>query len=236
MIESIGWSQSQLMMPKVLVLEDDKPVAQMVADWLRREHYVVDVTHDGLEAMDFLKESTYDLLILDLSVPGKDGIEVCNLYRRNGGHSPILMLTGRDRIDQRVLGLDAGADDYLTKPFDLRELASRVKALLRRPPMATTRVMTLGDIELDPDSHSVRKGGIEVELFPKEYAILELLMRNPNQVFSPETLLSRLWATDDNATIDALRQTILRLRRKLEQEGDKPLIRTIRGVGYRIET
>lgn len=223
-------------MPKVLVLEDDIPVANLVADWLRKERFVVDVTHDGEEALDFLGESEYDLLILDISVPGKDGLAVCNLYRKKGGVSPVLMLTGRDRIDQKIEGLDSGADDYLTKPFDIRELASRVKALLRRPPLAQASTIKLGDIELDPTSHCVRKAGVEVELFPKEYAILELMMKNPNQVFSPESLLSRLWATDDNATIDALRQTILRLRRKLEQEGEKPLIRTIRGVGYRMES
>lgn len=232
-MDIIGEKEAEL--AKILIVEDEEPVSLMVAEALKKDKHVVDLVTNGEDALLYLAEGSYDLLIVDCGLPKMDGVEVCRLYRSKGGSSPVLFLTGRTKIEQKIDGLESGADDYVTKPFDMRELTARVKALLRRPQSIASKTITVRDITLDPHTFSVTKDGQEVVLYPKEFALLELFMRHPKEVFSPDSLLMRLWPSGDDATLDALRQTMLRLRAKIETEGQKPLIVTIRGVGYRLE-
>lgn len=222
-------------MSKVLIVEDDQSIAQVVKDALSDSKYTVDMVHRGEDARAYLKSMTYDLIIFDWQLPDCSGIELCNEYRAGGGAAPVLFLTGRNAIPDRITGLDSGADDYLTKPFDVRELLSRVRALLRRPPSVTYKTIKVRNIELDPVNHIVTMAGPEIKLYPKEFSLLELFMRNPQRVFSPDDLLAKVWPTDSDASIETVRTTILRLRQKVENDPDNPLIRTIRGVGYRLE-
>ena len=222
-------------MSKVLIVEDDLALAQVVKDSLSENKYTVDMVHRGSDARAYLSSMTYDLIIFDWELPDTTGIELCNEYRSKGGAAPVLFLTGRNTVPDRITGLDSGADDYLTKPFDVRELMSRVRALLRRPPTVTYKTIKARNIELDPVNHVVTMAGPEIKLYPKEFSLLELFMRNPQRVFSPDDLLSKVWPTDSDASIETVRTTILRLRQKVEADPDNPLIRTIRGVGYRLE-
>ncbi|MBS1992941.1 MAG: response regulator transcription factor [Cyanobacteria bacterium SZAS LIN-2] len=222
-------------MSKVLIVEDDQSIAQVVKDALSDSKYTVDMVHRGEDARAYLRSVTYDLIIFDWQLPDCSGIELCNEYRAAGGASPVLFLTGRNAVPDRIVGLDSGADDYLTKPFDVRELLSRVRALLRRPPSVTYKTLKVRNIELDPVNHVVTMAGAEIKLYPKEFSLLELFMRNPQRVFSADDLLAKVWPTDSDASIETARTTILRLRQKVENDAENPLIRTIRGVGYRLE-
>ncbi len=222
-------------MSKILIVEDDESIANVVKDALSGSKYTVDMVYRGADARAYLTSITYDLIIFDWELPDCTGIQLCNEYRAGGGFAPVLFLTGRDAVPDRITGLDSGADDYLTKPFDVRELLSRVRALLRRPPAVTHKTIKARNIELDPVNHVVTLAGPEIKLYPKEFALLELFMRNPQRVFSPDDLLTKVWPTDSDASIETVRTTILRLRQKVEADPDNPLIRTIRGVGYRLE-
>ena len=209
-------------MSKILIVEDDVPIAQVVKDSLSDSKYTVDMVHCGADARAYLGSMTYDLIIFDWQLPDCTGIELCNEYRASGGAAPVLFLTGRNAVPDRITGLDSGADDYLTKPFDVRELMSRVRALLRRPPNVTHKTIKTRNIELDPVNHVVTIAGPEIKLYPKEFSLLELFM-------------AKVWPTDSDASIETVRTTILRLRQKVENDPNNPLIRTIRGVGYRLE-
>jgi DNA-binding response OmpR family regulator len=220
---------------KVLIVEDDISIANVVKDALSDNKYNVDMVHNGADARAYLSSVQYDLIIFDWQLPDCSGIELCNEFRAGGGAAPVLFLTGRNTVPDRITGLDSGADDYLTKPFDVRELLSRVRALLRRPPSVTYKTIKTRNIELDPVNHTVTMAGGELKLYPKEFSLLELFMRSPQRVFSPDDLLSKVWPTDSDASIETVRTTILRLRQKVEADPENPLIRTIRGVGYRLE-
>ena len=221
-------------MAKILVVEDDKNVAEQLKTLLSFEHHSVEAVHDGGEAASNLKAYNYDIIILDWDLPGKSGVDILKEFRSRGGRTPILMLTGKTSIDEKESGLDSGADDYLTKPFHMKEVAARVRALLRRPdPVATDNLLRAGDVCLDPVKYHVLRGDETMNLLPKEFALLEFLMRHPNQVFSSEALLNRVWPTDSEATDEALRSTMKRLRKKLDPDG--LLIKTVHGVGYRLE-
>jgi DNA-binding response OmpR family regulator len=178
---------------------------------------------------------TFDLLILDWELPDGTGLDICLEYRRAKGTGGVLFLTGRSHINDKLTGLESGADDYLTKPFDMRELLSRDRAILRRPSVVGCKTITVRDIELDPVEHSVKMAGSELKLYPKEFSLLQLFMLHPKQVFSPDDLLNRVWPTDSEASIETVRQTILRLRQKVERETEAPLIQTVRGFGYRLQ-
>jgi two-component system, OmpR family, manganese sensing response regulator len=223
-------------MSKILIVEDDQAIAQIVKDALSDSMYVVDMVHTCAEAQAYLDTVIYDLIIFDWQLPDGEGIDLCNKFRAGGGASPVLFLTGRDTVLDRITGLDNGADDYLTKPFDVREMLSRVRALLRRPPVLTHRTIKVRHLELDHATHQVMADGLELKLYPKEFALLELFMRNPQRVFSADDLLNKVWPTDSEASIETVRTTILRLRQKVESDPENPLIRTVRGVGYRLET
>ena len=221
-------------MAKIFYLEDEKALADIVMDWLTSQGYMVDWVNLVGEAKVRVKIYQYDLIILDVNLPDGTGLEVCREYRAHGGTTPILMLTGRDKIQEKALGLDSGADDYLTKPFHMDELAARVRALLRRPAAFAGSVLKFDDLELNTSTHRVIKAGTEIQLLPKEFALLEFFMRHSGQVFSADALIERLWPTDSEASPDAIRIYITRLRNKIDTKGKTSLISTMRGVGYRL--
>lgn len=223
-------------MAKILVVEDEHDLAMPIKDWLTREQHVVEVVDNGIDALDRLKVYKYDVVVLDLMLPGMSGIEVCRRYRSEGGGSSILMLTSKNTVEDKEFGLDAGADDYLTKPFHLKELSARIRALLRRHTQSNSRELRAGDLVLDIVSRTVMMGGTEVHFVPREFSLLEFLMRHPNQVFSAEALLDRVWASDTMASPDTIRTYIKILRKKLGSEGKDSLIRTVHGVGYKLES
>jgi len=206
-----------------------------VSDWLTDEHYTIDVVNSGSEAIERLRFDKYDVLIFDWQLPDLTGIEICKRFRSKGGNTPVLMLTGKSEITDKETGLDAGADDYLTKPFHPRELSARVRALLRRSGELKQNILTCGDIELDPQGFKVTKGGKEITLLPKEFALLEFFLRHPNQVFSPEALLDRVWSAESEASPDTIRVHITKLRGKIETEGQPSPIKTIHRQGYKWE-
>ncbi len=222
-------------MSKVLIVEDDVSIAQVVKDALTDAKYMVDMVHNGGDAREYLKSVTYDLIVMDWQLPDTTGIDLTTEFRAAGGTSPVLFLTGRNTVPDRITGLDSGGDDYLTKPFDIRELLSRARALLRRPAPVTYKSLKIRELELDPVQHVVSLNGAQIKLYPKEFSLLELFMRSPQRVFSGDDLLNKVWPTDSDASIETVRTTILRLRQKIETDPDNPFIRTIRGVGYRLE-
>lgn len=222
-------------MPTVLLVEDDTALASMVIDWLGHEHYRIEHVSNGAEGRDRLKFYEYDVAILDWDLPEVSGIDICRGYRSAGGKIPVLMLTGKSTIDQKSAGLDAGADDYLTKPFHMKELSARLRALLRRPAALVSNVLSAGDIQLDPTTYRVTKGGADIELLPKEFALLEYLMRHPNQVFSMDALLSKVWGNEADAGEEAIRSCIKRLRKKIDNAEGESLIRNVHGVGYKLQ-
>ncbi len=221
-------------MAKILLLEDDEQLADTVRTALLFDHHVVEIVHDGETALMMLHTTQYDLLICDWGLPGDlSGLDVVKQYRSSGGKSPVIMLTGRTEVVDRATGLDSGADDYMPKPFHIRELSARVRALLRRPPSYAGSTLAAGTVTLDPSKHRVLKDGQPINLLPKEFALLEFMMRHPNQVFTPESLLAHVWPSDTDATVAALRTTMKRLRTKIDPEG--VILRTEHGVGYMLE-
>jgi len=221
-------------MTKVLLVEDELDLAQQVRDWLEDEHYLVEVAHDGQSACDCLQFYNYDLIVLDWMLPKVDGLTICRQYRERGGSAPILLLTAKGSTEDKELGLDTGADDYLTKPFQLKELSARLRALLRRSGGNFSSLLQCGDVTLDPDSRSVTKAGQNVHLEPKEFNLLEFLLRNKNKTFSADALIRRVWESDSLATTDTLRTYIRALRKKIDTPGADSIITTVHGVGYKI--
>ncbi|HEY9776808.1 MAG TPA: response regulator transcription factor [Planktothrix sp.] len=222
-------------MAKVLIADDDVGLCTTIKGWLSLDHHNVEIVHDGEDALARLKVYDYDLIILDIGMPGLSGFEVLTSYRSNGGVSPVLFLTGKNTIEDVERGFAAGADDYLRKPFHGKELTARVKALLRRPQSLVGNVLGFGALSLDRENYRVTKDGAELQLLPKEFALLEFFMRHPNRVFAPEALLNRVWTAESEATVDAVTTCIKRLRQKIDDEGKQSYIRTVRGAGYRLE-
>jgi len=223
-------------MAKILLVEDDEDLATTVSEWLGFEHHTVEFVRNGVDARERLRMCTYDIIILDWNLPDITGVEICKKFRSDQGVTPIIMLTGKSSIADREEGLDSGADDYLTKPFAMKELSARLRALLRRPALIRPDVLKVKDVELDSIKHRVSRAGNEIDLLPKEFALLEFLMKNEDQVFSSEELLRRVWHTDSDATAEAIRTCLKRLRRKLGETEDNSIIETIYGVGYRLKT
>jgi DNA-binding response OmpR family regulator len=216
---------------RVLIVEDDVEIADVLRRSLRNEGYEVRTSADGVDALDVAAGFVPDLVVLDLGLPRLDGIEVCRRLREEGD-VPILMLTARAETDDRVTGLDSGADDYLVKPFERQELLARIRALLRRRPPRGTASMEVGDLSLNPDSREVRRGEREVELTNREFELLEFLMRNERLVVSRERLLDEVWGYDPMAATNTIDVFISNLRRKLEAGGEPRLLHTKRGAGY----
>ena len=215
---------------KILVVDDERAVRESLRRALALEGYEVDLAEDGEMALESVRRAEPDALILDVLMPGIDGLEVSRRLRRGGSKVPILMLTARDAVENRVEGLDAGADDYVTKPFALEELLARVRALLRRT--GAGEVMRFADLELDPSTRQVTRDGEPIELTRTEFALLELLMLNPRQVLTRTVIFERVWGYDFGYASNSLDVYIGYLRRKTEAGGRPRLIQTVRGVGY----
>ena len=223
-------------MSKILLVEDDTELTAMISEWLTFERYTVEVVHNGREGLDRLRNCQYDVVILDWSLPDLTGLEICRSYRSQQGTTPIIMLTGRGAVSDKEAGLDSGADDYLTKPFNMKELSARIRAMLRRSTAQPSNVLTAGELVVDPGKYKVLRGGVEIQLLPREFALLEFFMRHPDEVFSAEALLQRVWHSESEATSDALRTCIKRLRQKLDKDEEESVIQTIPRVGYRLKT
>lgn len=219
-------------MAKILLVEDEKDLRDSVRAVLEAQNYIVDAAADGNEALELLSVSGYDVIILDWNIPHVSGPDVCRKYRNGGGKGAVIMLTGNRTVDDKETGLDAGADDYLTKPVHHRELLAQVRAALRRTSNFSD-VLKAGGLELDPNKHSVSRDQKDIDLLPKEFALLEFLMRHPNTVFSPEALMERVWPSDSETSPDMIRKYVSRLREKIDVKGEESLIRTVHGVGYR---
>jgi two-component system, OmpR family, response regulator MprA len=220
---------------KILVVDDERAVRESLRRALELEGYEIELAADGQEALQRLEangDGQPDAVILDVLMPVVDGLEVCRRIRRSGNRVPVLMLTARDEIENRVAGLDAGADDYVTKPFALEELVARVRALLRRTTVGEDELLRFADLELDPGTREVRRDGDLIELTRTEFALLELFMTNPRQVLTRSIIFERVWGYDFGFASNSLDVYIGYLRRKTEA-GDRPrLIQTVRGVGY----
>ena len=217
---------------RILLVEDEPSAARMIAKGLRERAYAVDVAGDGEAALYQSEINDYDLILLDVMLPRRDGLEVCRSLRQAGLSTPILMLTARDTFADRVGGLDSGADDYLTKPFDFGELLARIRALLRRGPVLRSETVMVGDLSLDTRAHRVRRGDREINLTSKEYALLEYLARNAGQVVGRAQISEHVWDESFDPFSNLIDVYVQRLRRKIGDSTSHKLIRTIRGEGY----
>jgi DNA-binding response OmpR family regulator len=217
---------------RILVVDDEVKLVRALRRGLEREGHAVDVAHDSEEALFRACDHEYDAVLLDVMLPGMDGVQVCRTLRARGRWVPILMLTARDAVGDRIRGLDAGADDYLVKPFAFAELLARLRALLRRGAPERPTKLTVEDVELDPATRSVTRAGQSVELSPKEFALLEFLMRHAGEVVNRRQILEHVWDYDYNGLSNVVDVYVGYLRRKLERPFERPLIRTARGVGY----
>jgi DNA-binding response OmpR family regulator len=222
-------------MAKILFVEDDAALSTTVTQVLKAEQFNVELSENGNDALHRLAIYEYDLVILDWNLPEVSGPEICRQFRQKGGSTPILMLTGRNSMNDKLDGFDAGADDYLTKPFNAQELVARAKALLRRPKKMEGTTLQCGKIALDTTKRMVTRNGEEITMQPLEFAVLEFLMRHPNQVFTTDTLLKRCWNADVDASIFATYTCIRRIRKKLDVPGEESIIKTIPNVGYRLD-
>jgi DNA-binding response OmpR family regulator len=219
---------------RVLIVEDNHRLNSSLRMSLTEDGYAVDSAFTGTEGQELAEVTTYDAIILDIMLPGKDGLSVCRDLRKQRNNTPIIMLTARDTVEDRVLGLDSGADDYLVKPFALSELRARLRALLRREASDKSGILKIGDLTLNPATHRVERAGEEVELTTKEFSLLEYFMRNPNRVITREMAEMHIWNYDFEGTSNVVDVYIRRLRRKIDDPHPTKLFDTVRGAGYRI--
>jgi two-component system, OmpR family, response regulator len=222
-------------MAKILIVEDDRKLRDMVNDLMTMERYETEVTDNGRDALHLMRTFPYDLIVLDWQLPHLSGIEICREFRSAGYHTPILLLTGKRDPEEKEQGLDAGADDYVTKPFNARELCARVRALLRRPPTTVDPILHYENLMLDPQKYLVTKAGQPIHLPPREFRVLEFFMRHPGQMFSADALMDRIWKADDSVTKEGLRVCIGRLRSKIDDAGAPSMINAVYGAGYKFE-
>jgi len=222
---------------RILVVEDEARIARFIKQGLEEESYAVDVVTDGASALDWAATATYNLILLDVMLPGLNGFEVARILRERGVTTSILMLTARDEVDDRVTGLDAGADDYLPKPFAFKELLARIRALIRRASTAdkVETVLHIADLQLDTVTHVARRGSHDVELTAKEYALLEYLLRHPRRPLNRTLIREAVWGYDYYGVSNVVDVYVRHLRRKLEANNQTPLIHTVRGIGYKID-
>jgi two-component system OmpR family response regulator len=221
---------------RLLVVEDDVKLVRALERGLQREGYEVDVAYTGREALSQAAGTEYDAVLLDLMLPDIDGFSICETLRQAERRVPVLMLTARTEVSDRIRGLDAGADDYLTKPFDFGELLARLRALIRRVPSERPRAREVGDLRFDPATHVVTRAGRAVDLTPREFAVLEFLAANAGQVVSRQRLLEHVWEENYDGSPNLVDVYIGYLRKKLERPSDRQLIRTVRGVGFLLES
>jgi len=219
---------------RVLLVEDNRRLNNSLRMSLIDDGYAVDPAYDGLEAEEMAEFYPYDAIILDVMLPKKDGFDVCRELRNRRVNTPILMLTARDTIEDRVSGLDSGADDYLVKPFAIEELRARLRALLRRESSDKSALLQVADLSVDPATHFVERDGLSIDLTAKEYALLEYFMRNPNRIITREMAESHIWSYDFMSTSNVVDVYVRRLRRKIDDPFDVKLFETVRGAGYRL--
>ena len=219
---------------RILVVEDNRRLNTSLKTSLEEDGYAVDAVYDGEEGEEFALAAPYDLILLDVMLPKKDGFSLCRDLRQQGINAPILMLTARDTVDDRVDGLDSGADDYLVKPFSMNELRARLRALLRRNKPEKTSLLQIGDLTLDPANHSVQRGNTDIDLTPREFAILEYLMRSSNRILTREMIEAHVWNFDFISGSNVVDVYIRRLRGKIDEPFEVKLLETVRGVGYRL--
>ena len=219
---------------RILLVEDNKRLSDSLRLTFEDDGYAVDSAYDGLDGEEMGLMDVYDIIILDIMLPGKNGIEVCKAIRNKRVTTPILMLTARDALDDRVLGLDSGADDYLVKPFEVNELRARIRALFRREAGSKSGVLQIGDLILDPAVHTVERGGLSIDLTSKEFALLEYLMRHSNNLVTREMAEGHLWSYENFVASNVVDVYIRRLRRKIDDPYSEKLLETVRGAGYRI--
>ena len=220
---------------RILLAEDEKELNALIRKTLEDEGYAVDAVYDGDSALEYLSSVQYDMAVLDVMMPGRDGISVLKEYRKRGGAVPILLLTARDGVEDRVEGLDAGADDYLVKPFMFPELLARIRVLMRRNTAASSSILECGDLVMDTSSHSVHRRSRKIDLSAKEFSILEYMMHNQGMVLGRESLRSHIWSWDYEGESNVIDVYIRYLRKKIDDGEDRKLIHTIRGAGYMLK-
>lgn len=222
---------------KILLVEDEHKIANAIKQGLEQEHFVVDIAYDGTEGFDLASEDGYDLIVLDRLLPGIDGLTICQKLRSQGKHTPILMLTAKAQLNDKIEGLSMGADDYLAKPFAFEELLARIKVLLRRPHDIAQAELTVGTLSLDSASFTVKRVGKNIALSAKEFALLEYLMRHPGKILTKEQIIRHVWNYDANILPNTVEAFIGYLRNKIDKafSKEKPLLQTVRGFGYKIE-
>lgn len=221
---------------RVLLVEDDPGIIRFLEKGLREAKYALDVAQDGDDALYKTSLNEYDVVILDIMIPGPDGLQICRELRKLGSTVPVIMLTARDDVRDRVLGLDAGADDYLTKPFQVSELLARLRALMRRGPVLKSTVIEIGDLRIDTSAQTVDRGGRAVSLTGREYALIEYLARNVDRVVTRSELIEHVWDERYDSYSNVIDVHINHLRQKIDRESERPLIHTRRGVGYILST
>jgi len=221
---------------KILIIEDEHKIANLIKQGLEQERFVVDIAYDGTTGFDYASSEPYDMIILDRLLPGVDGLEICKKLRKQGNHTPILMLTAKGQVTDKVEGLDSGADDYLTKPFAFEELLARTKALARRPKTTTSNMLQVGDLSLNIDTYEIKRGEDQITLSSKEFALLEYLMRHQNKTLTKEQIINHVWSYDANILPNTVEVFIGYLRNKIDRpfKDKQNLINTIRGFGYKI--
>lgn len=222
---------------RILIVEDEERIARFLKKGLEEESYAIDIAPDGPSALDWTAGASYDLILLDVMLPRLNGFEVCHLLRERGITTPILMLTARDEVEDRVMGLDAGADDYLSKPFAFKELLARLRALIRRTSTVTTAqpMLKLADLQLNTVTHLAYRGARSIELTAKEYALLEYLLHHPRRPLSRTLIREAIWGYDYYGASNVVDVYVRHLRQKLEAGGEPALIHTVRGIGYKID-
>ncbi|BCL81484.1 DNA-binding response regulator [Ktedonobacteria bacterium brp13] len=221
---------------RILLIEDNRRLNHELKMSLVDEGYAVDTAFNGVEGQALVESTPYDALILDILLPGKDGLEVCREIRRRHINTPILLLTARDTVADRVRGLDSGADDYLVKPFALSELLARLRALFRRSGGEKSAVLCVGDLRVDPATHMVERAGQRIELTPRLFTLLEYLARHPNQILTREMIANHIWNYEFTGTLNAVEVCMRRLRHQVDEAFPVKLLETVRGVGYRLRT
>jgi DNA-binding response OmpR family regulator len=221
---------------KILIVEDEHLIANSIKKGLEQEKYTVDIAFDGLEGYDLASSGDYDLILLDLMLPGLDGLSICKKLRQENNHTPILMLTAKSQLEDKIIGLNSGADDYLTKPFAFEELLARIRALSRRPQKINGKILTVGDLSLDTVTYEVKRGNKNIQLSSKEYSLLECLLRHSNQILNKDQLIQYVWSYESDILPNTVEVYIRNLRQKIDIpfKGKEPLIKTIRGFGYKI--
>lgn len=223
-------------MAKILLVEDDTTLSLVVDSYLKQEGHIVDRAATLDEACKCVYQSEYDLIVLDWTLPDGSGIDLLKQFRQRGGSTLCLILTGKKEVKEKEFGFDSGGDDYLTKPFHIKELGARIRALLRRPAQFHSDTLSFQNITLDTNTHEVTKDGKSIKLHPQEFALLELFLKNPDKVFSSQTLLDRVWKSDSGASAETLRTSMRRLRKQIDIPGSPSFIENVHSVGYKLRS